>query len=169
MAKNIEDSAAVYLQMFLYFAAFEKALKAARFLADKSKPVVDWDGFSGDVGDEFFRTVSSKQPVEWLVESPPKKFEAVRIGNGQRVLRPNPVAETIESTITLIEAVRTIRNNLLHGDKFAENPERDVRLTEAAVFVLQELKAHLRQHPRLSHIAHDVEQIEVSFPLALGP
>ena len=62
-----------------------------------------------------------------------------------------------ESASDLFMAIKTVRNNLLHGDKGYAS-ERDIRLIKASLFVLNrafEAMAHDAKFQRVVNIMHE--------------
>lgn len=125
------------LEFFVTFSRFEYALKRAGYLKKKSNASADWVRFAEDVQalpDDNKAVILDSAP--YLQGRPPKKQIAVN-GALQWQIRPMG-ASPIQS---LIESVKTVRNNLFHGGKFPEElisePARDEQLLRDCIRVLQ--------------------------------
>lgn len=127
------------MEFFATFARFEYALKRGSYLQSTSDARPDWNKFVkelDDIPDENKLLVLAVAP--YLKSHPPKKQVS-----DQGVLKWQkrcPAASDIES---LVDSVKTVRNNLFHGGKYPEGPidepARDEQLLRESVRVLQVL------------------------------
>jgi len=125
------------LDFFVKFARFEYALKRARYLEKKPYASPDWQRFADDL-----RGIPAKNQkaildcAAYLQTEPPKK--QVVADGALRWEERKPSDSQIQS---VIESVKTVRNNLFHGGKFPEGPiaepARNQRLLNECLAVLQ--------------------------------
>ncbi len=133
----------VATEFFAYFSRFEFALKQAGFLEDasgtkKAKP--NWEDFATDFSQEvetFFEDIMSTGHAEELIDKPPK----VQMGDLSWKPWGNDPEKKLANSKELFCAVRRVRNNLFHGGKsssLGSDPERDIALLKACLFILKE-------------------------------
>lgn len=124
------------------FARCEYALKTSGYANVRGNAVeANWDAFSDDINDRFQRveTPAFREAVNYLLAHPPRK----QFIDGHRMVWQDspPDANRSRAWQTLL-MVRRVRNNLFHGAKVWSpqygDRQRDVRLVEAALLVLQE-------------------------------
>ena len=130
---------------------FEYALKTAgfRYVAQKHvKP--DWKKYAeqkpdlNDIDDDSLR-----KAIGYLNDDPPKK-QVVTDGSLSFVSR------TLNSEKnSILTAVKNVRNNAVHGGKFPFNNDRDKRLLEAALTIL-EVAINLDEEVRKAFYSIDV-------------
>lgn len=118
----------IAIEFFFVFSRFEYALKMSGFLRGgigRAEP--NWEQFTpilGDIFDEHYQNDQKgelQEAVNYLNTYPPRRqmkgesglYWDARISNG------TPLA------IWLILLIRDVRNNLFHGGKFSELPERE--------------------------------------------
>lgn len=113
-----------------FFMRFEFALKRGDFLKQNTcvaEP--DWDKFANSLGADFLESV--RKHARTLIDLPPKKLDHQLRWQETRV----------HDVQTLFAAVRRVRNNLFHGEKFfhelSGDSDRDVKLVEEALGILK--------------------------------
>lgn len=133
----------IAIQFFHIFSRFECALKRSGKYArgDGQWVTPRWARFADDLGAEFLSDVVKSGLAKTLVERPPNK--QILLHEGQLGWK---VGEPIQTTRDLIDAVCTVRNNLMHGGKYreagygspamVEGSERDERLLSESLNVL---------------------------------
>lgn len=100
------------------FLRFEFALKEEGLGAKESKASVEWGRVAAKLGPEFYESVCKSGAAETIIRHPPKK--QVCRDHRPDWERQDPPKDTQQ----LLEAVRRVRNNLLHGGKSGD-PEFD--------------------------------------------
>jgi len=75
--------------------------------------------------------MSSSPDAEVLFQAPPDRL----VVDGAEGVRWSGNPSTPRNNVELFEAVKTVRNNLLHGDK-RHDVARDASLVSAALFIL---------------------------------
>ncbi|WP_321890540.1 MULTISPECIES: hypothetical protein [Burkholderia cepacia complex] len=107
----------IAIQFFHVFSRFECALKrSGRYARGDDQWVTPrWAKFAEDLGAEFLVDVKKSGLAETLIVRPPKK--QILLDDGQLGWT---VGAPIVSTRNLIDAVCTVRNNLMHGGKYRE-------------------------------------------------
>jgi hypothetical protein len=127
------------LDFIAVFARFEYALKRCGFLkaAHAAKP--NWESFERKLREECTREGLTSVFVcaSYLITKPTKQ----QVVNRDRLeWEEEPPQEGNPSLSWLLRVVRTTRNNLFHGGKFPEGPEkeplRDTRLISESTDVL---------------------------------
>ena len=110
------------------FARFEYALKRSGYILDKGQRVeADWDRFANELGVTFWDEVRNSGDAGILIARPPRK-QAVAEDGGLDWREAQPVGNVQE----LLGAVRRVRNNLFHGDKYL-GPDWDSSRNERLV------------------------------------
>ncbi|MGF6575179.1 hypothetical protein ABH945_007308 [Paraburkholderia sp. GAS333] len=144
------------IKFFQVFSRFECALKrSGRYAKGDGQWVTPrWGLFANDLGADFFSEVEKSGMAKTLIERPPAT-QAI-LESGELGWKSNPPVET---TNDLIDAVRKVRDNLLHGGKYRDNgygrpamvegSERDeVLLTESlnVLAIALEKNPQIREH-----------------------
>ena len=128
------------VRFFYCFSRFEYALKKAGYTKpDKKNAEPDWDRFANvELQKAFFDNIKTEPKADILFKEPPRKQIVLSDGKlgwcpkaPDFPYRPNSVQK-------LFEYIRCIRNNLFHGGKVPFDSDRDVKLINAALFVLEE-------------------------------
>lgn len=134
----------IAVEFLAVFSRMEYALKSTEF-ADGGSARVEpaWDRFANHIHECFaqLEDVGLDRSVQLLLEQPPRKqvlldgrlsFVEQEIEHGQR------------STQQLLKMVRTVRNNLFHGGKYAPDGEvhqgRNEQLVTASLVVLKQCR-----------------------------
>jgi hypothetical protein len=130
------------IDLWAVFSRFEYALKRAGFATgDQQKVAANWDKLAADLADVWnpHRTDELRKAVEYITQIPPRK-QVLDNGTLKWVENVRPAAEP--PLQSLIIHIRAIRNNLFHGGKYPSAPpvapERDTRLIQAALVILDE-------------------------------
>jgi hypothetical protein len=127
-------------EFFWKFAAFECALKRAKFRTVSNDTVTaNWDKFGSDYEAVALQTPSFRRAMEALVQLNP----LCQTVNEEDELDWRPVRRGNDNEVQFaLRLLRTIRNNLFHGGKYARRPmkevARDERLLSAGIDVLHE-------------------------------
>lgn len=126
------------IEFFAVFARCEYALKCSGYGRAGYHGAVEpnWSRFASDLGETFFQRMKSSDAAQVLLEQPPKK--QVLGQNGKLAWRD---AQPPKDGHELLNAVKTVRNNLFHGGKFPDGHERDAarneKLLQASLFVIK--------------------------------
>ena len=123
-------------RFFREFFLLEYALKKAGFVrADGGRRAfakTDWQKFEADLAESFSKRSTEhedlKKAIEYLQEAPPMYL---RYSEGQLDWTDTEVSD--ESLDQILRAVRTVRNNLFHGDKATSMGETEVGRDELLV------------------------------------
>lgn len=100
------------------FLRFEFALKEAGFIPKDGGASVEWGRVTKELGQTFYTSIRDSGNAETIMRRPPKKQVS---RNHKLEWKPqDPPANVHE----LLEAIRRVRNNLLHGGKSGD-PEDD--------------------------------------------
>src|ERR1700752_2467859 len=102
------------LDFFVTFARFEYALKRAGYLEKKPFASPDWRRFAEDlrgIPEENQKAILAS--ATYLQAEPPKQQVVV-----DGALRWDERKPSDSQTQSVIESVKTVRNNLFHGGKF---------------------------------------------------
>ena len=129
------------LELFLTFARFEYALKAAGFCERRrdDRASADWTTFAQSVSDLLNNPPAPdlQEAIKYIVDEPPKK-QIIRDGTlGWRDGLP-PTQPGNQADLVLV-LVRRVRNNLFHGGKFSHHwfdPERSELLLKHSLTIL---------------------------------
>jgi hypothetical protein len=141
------------IKFFATFLRFEFALKEAGYLFESGRAQVDWSQVARDLGQSFFVRVDELGIAHTILTRPPKEqLTAAHQLSWGDVEPPRNVQQ-------LFEAVRRIRNNLVHGGKSGDpehdpdNPHRSENLIREAQTVvehvllqLSDVRAHFEGH-----------------------
>ncbi|RLK44973.1 hypothetical protein [Cupriavidus plantarum] len=131
------------IQFFQVFSRFECAMKRSGKYAKGDEQWVNprWPLFADDLGADFFDEVVNSGHAETLIARPPNT-QAI-LADGTLGWKVNP---PVKNTRELIDAVRKVRDNLLHGGKYrddgygkpamVEGSERDETLLRESLNVL---------------------------------
>jgi len=131
---KLTDQEAEFVAVFM---RLEFALKEAGFCTGAAWAAVDWKSVARSLGDEFYSVVSDTGVADLMLRKPAKR-QVVRQGALGWEDRPMP-----RDTESLVAAIRSVRNNLLHGGKHGDedaNPEdahRNGRLVTEARCVIE--------------------------------
>lgn len=132
------------IEFFIVFSRFECALKRSVTYAsvDGQRVSANWDGFARNLGNGFLDVVVAQGVAQALINSPPKRQVMLPDNGGLGWREMPPVTNTAE----LFQAIRRVRNNLVHGAKyrdeatdhvdFVEGTERDDALLGQSLAVL---------------------------------
>lgn len=138
--------APIALEFFATFSRFEFALKRGNYVAgdEGKKASPDWNGFAGDLGEEFFKQMEAADTARIFFEAPPKRL-TIKVGGGVEFTDQ----DKLTNTQMLLAAVGLVRNNLFHGEKIGMG-DRDKALISASLFVLDSAyaKANAREDMR---------------------
>lgn len=127
---------------FIIFARFEYALKRAGLTTgDTNRVFPNWDRFASLLKDDFnrYKTIEIANAVSYLDKHPPKK----QVLDGKNLAWQDNMRGYNEPLIVwLLRLIRTVRNNLFHGGKFAheeiKDPSRNEELLISSLVILQE-------------------------------
>lgn len=126
-------------RFFILFSRFEYSLKRSGYCkADKDIAEADWSLFANLIADKLFLndTVEFKQAAEYMKLRPPSRQMRDMTWKVKECKVNSPVGESR----WLIDSVRTIRNNLLHGGKYPliviDEPARNQLLLQHSMEVL---------------------------------
>lgn len=133
---NIEKE--LVIDYFAVFSRFEHALKVTGYRKRGSYDAVnaDWTRFSGDACPWFNAIPEAlNDAVNYLLQHPPYQ-QVIKQGALDWKLRTFKEEDTVATRV--LEAVKTVRNNLFHGGKHMPHspPGRDERLIKACLEVL---------------------------------
>jgi hypothetical protein len=144
--QHIEEYSNV-IAFFLIFSRFECALKSAGFVSTDinktAKP--DWNEFSNRImGDLNTRKKECKElanAIDYLNDKPPGKQIVKPLANGGKGLgwKKITITPNVNDTLSLIESIKRIRNNLFHGAKYPLDLKHDIPLINHATTVLKYL------------------------------
>ena len=110
----LTQEASTFLGIFL---RFEFALKEYGYCPKYGDALVDWGRVTKNLGQTFFASIRESSRAATIVQRPPKK----QISEDHRLTWK---AQTPPTNVhELFEAVRRVRNNLVHGGK--SDPEFD--------------------------------------------
>jgi hypothetical protein len=132
------------LEHFAVFSRFEYALKRSGMFRRSARGVAeaDWDSYANELRGRF-RTVRKRafrDAVAFLLAEPPRKQTVNRHGELAWIDSRRGSGESDEQFI--LRLVRTVRNNLFHGGKYPNGPEREIArnqaLLEATIVILNE-------------------------------
>lgn len=123
-------------RFFTVFSLFEYALKQVGDIRKGEFAEPDWDMFAARINEKFDRnrTDELKEAVEYLLTFPPKK----QVVENKRIVFCTVLANKPSNTGDLSVYIRRVRNNLFHGGKFGYDENRDSRLIECCLIVLEE-------------------------------
>ena len=127
-----QNLAPIALEFFATFSRFEFALKRGNYAAgdEGRKASPDWNGFAGDLGEDFFKQMKTADAAQIFFNAPPKRL-TVKVGGGVEFTDQ----DKLTNTQMLLAAVGLVRNNLFHGEKIRMG-DRDEALMRASLFVL---------------------------------
>lgn len=126
------------LDFFAVFSRFEHALKSTGYWKKDTRGNVtpDWKRFSADAVAWFDVTPEGvDQAIMYLLRSPPYR-QIVKLGTLDWEVQTVNVEDS--PAVSVLEAVKIVRNNLFHGGKHMPHsaPGRDERLLKASLEVL---------------------------------
>lgn len=130
----------VIIKFFLSFSRFEFLLKFNDFVT--AEGLVNWDDFTKNCKTKYvaWQDKGLKQELEnaiqYIQSNPPKKL----IKNDGQYIWQDIIRTNIDRLEILTLNIRTIRNNLFHGNKSlnADNG-RDKELLESSLLILDDL------------------------------
>lgn len=125
----------IAVEFFLVFSRMEFALKRTGHLRDKTpgaKAEPNWDMFAGKLSSEFYVMMRVAGEAKVLFEEPPRHLRVQIDGKSVDMEDVAPPANVSE----LFLAVRSVRNNLMHGEKPLVD-HRSEELLRAGLFVLK--------------------------------
>lgn len=126
------------IKLLATFLRFEFALKEAGFGPENGDAQVEWGRVTKQLGAAFFARIKESGQADTLIHKPPKK----QITRGHSLEWEHKAPP--ETTSELFEAVRRIRNNLVHGGKSGDpeydpdDPHRNETLTREAQWVVEQ-------------------------------
>jgi hypothetical protein len=132
---KLSDAAMKFMVTFL---RFEFALKEDGFCHKEGKAEVDWGTVTKTLGDKFYSTVRKCGAAKTVMQRPPKQQIAYDHKLGWEVRDPPANCHD------LFEAVRRVRNNLVHGGKSGDpetvhgDPQRSEKLIAEAQWIVEQ-------------------------------
>ena len=116
--------------LVVVFGRFEYAMKQEGF-RQRDKAQAAWERFADSMPADFFEKMAADKHAKAIFLAPPKylvpKAEG-KVGWSDPLPIPN-------SNTSLFNCVKTVRNNLLHGDKHIGR-QRDTDLISASLYIL---------------------------------
>ncbi|SPJ26784.1 hypothetical protein [Falsiruegeria mediterranea] len=146
--------------LFVVFGRFEYAMKRGGFRRQNHAQAA-WETFARDLPDQFFDRMRADAQTEAFIDRPPRTTGSDG-GGGVDWLANLDIPQNCED---LFECVKTVRNNLVHGDKWRDC-DRDERLIQAALFVLNEAYREIR---KCSEFDQFLENLNLAFQRAEAP
>jgi hypothetical protein len=123
------------------FSRFEFALKTGGFRREHHAEA-SWPRFAELLPTDFIQRMSASPEAEVFFRAPPDRL-VIDGGDGVR-WSGNPSIPRINQE--LLETVKTVRNNLMHGDK-RHDVARDASLVSAALVILNAAYAEAERKP----------------------
>ncbi len=127
-------------EFFQVFSRFEYALKRAGYLraGRDAEPIVRWPRFARAMERRYETDDHSenfRSHAQYLLDEPPQRQI---VQDGQLAWKPLSFEPNDSDVWRLIIAIRAVRNNLLHGERFTDDgdPERDQVLISTSLFVI---------------------------------
>lgn len=145
------DGDSLFVEFFKKFSRLEYALKRVGFLDNsRNKEVkVDWNGFAHTVSLEFERALEAdgdlRASVELIESAPRRRLVLSANSHGSPVCWKDAKASQGGRLEDLLVYVRSIRNNLFHGEKAGTivagsgGDGRDSELIRGAIVILDVL------------------------------
>lgn len=121
------------------FSRFEFALKTSGFRRERHAEA-SWPRFAELLPANFIERMSSSPEAEVLFQAPPDRL----VIDGAEGVRWSGNPSAPRNNVELFEAIKTVRNNLMHGDK-RHDVARDASLVSAALFILNSAYAEAEQ------------------------
>jgi hypothetical protein len=121
------------------FSRFEFALKTGGFRRERHAEA-SWRRFAELLPMSFIERMSSSPEAAVLFQAPPDRL----VIDGAEGVRWSGNPSAPRNNVDLLEAVKTVRNNLMHGDK-RHDVVRDTSLISAALFILNSAYAESEQ------------------------
>lgn len=137
--------------LFAVFSRFECALKRGGF-RQTSAADASWHKFADALPDGFYDDMRTADEAKILFDAPPDHL----VPDGTGVKWSGSPKATVDLT-ALFMAIKTVRNNLLHGDK-AFTSERDQELIQAALFVLNRAFDTARADGKFADVVHVMQE-----------
>jgi hypothetical protein len=132
---KLSDSEANFIAIFL---RFEFALKENGFCPNEGDAMVQWYRVATELGPAFFERICTSGNAETIMSRPPKK-QVARNHMLEWSAQDRPA-----NIHQLFEAVRRVRNNLVHGGKSgdpefdADDPQRNDKLIGEARWIIEQ-------------------------------
>lgn len=132
---KLSEGAVKFIATFL---RFEFALKEHGFCPEDGNALVEWGRVAKELGQTFYTSMQESGRAETIMRHPPKK--QVSCDHRLEWKPQDPPANVHE----LFEAVRRVRNNLLHGGKSGdpeddpEDPHRNEKLIKEAQWIIEQ-------------------------------
>ncbi len=125
------------VKLIATFLRFEFALKECGFGPKDGDAQVEWGRVTKELGQPFYTSIDQSGKAETIMRRPPKK--QVSREHALEWKPQDPPANVQE----LFEAVRRVRNNLVHGGKAGDpeydpdDPSRNERLIREAQWIIE--------------------------------
>lgn len=136
---SIPEGISLINKFFFTFSRFECALKnTPGYLKGGRYAEPDWSAFEKSIRDHFKMDFSKKitESVDYILSDPPRK----QINNdGVLAWRESRLDDNAPTTQKLVEYIKRVRNNLLHGGKYNgiyTNESRNYKLINYSIFLL---------------------------------
>jgi len=141
----------VLSRFLVAMSRFEYALKEADFWFVNNNDVhPDWKAYAATIADlNADEDEELRKAIEYLKNNPPKK-QVVNDG-GLRFASTNLGPEKN----SVLMAIKTVRNNAVHGGKFPFDENRDKQLLDVALIILEAAIGH-NDEVHDAFFAHDV-------------
>jgi len=114
------------IEFFYIFSRFEFALKESGYIntpnknSDNATP--NWDAFIKEYKKVFKPSEENIDAVNYLLAKPPQKQKVYQDESGsfKTTWEPFNIDKNAPSLKTLVDVVKTVRNNLFHGGKYGD-------------------------------------------------
>lgn len=106
------------IKLIATFLRFEFALKEHGFCPKDGNALVEWGRVTKELGHAFYAKIEASDNAETIMRRPPKRQVSI---NHRLEWKPRDLPTNIHE---LFEALRGVRNNLVHGGKSGD-PEHD--------------------------------------------
>lgn len=131
---ELSPEMATFLGIFL---RFEFALKERGFCPVSGDALVEWGRVTKELGQAFFARVNKSPEAATVMQRPPKKQISINYCLDWKEQRPPT------NIRELFEAVRRVRNNLVHGGKSdpehdPNDPQRNEKLVREAKWIIEQ-------------------------------
>ncbi len=132
---KLSEEAVKFIATFL---RFEFALKEDGFSPNANDAQVDWGRVTQELGCTFYTSIQESGKAETIMRRPPKK----QVSRDHRLeWKPQDPPENVHE---LFEAIRRVRNNLVHGGKSGDpeddpdDPHRNENLIREAQWIVEQ-------------------------------
>ena len=135
--QKIHNAPENWNQFFYMYSRMEYALKASQYLQGGKEAKASWEKLASKANAvAVYDAIRLNELTEMLFREPPRKQIII-----DRSLGWQTRGDEITDLKTLFRAVGTIRNNLFHGGKNVNNPDRarDNELIRAGIAVMEDL------------------------------